>query len=96
MVVNFTPTEQEQKNLPQLLQETLNALEKAKAAGGGKSETDVLFGGLEGELQKLAASATEAAKSGGGASDGNGDATDGDSKASEMTNISSDCLCWRG
>mgnify|MGYP000063203529 CR=1 FL=1 len=83
MVVNFTPTEQEQKNLPQLLQETLNALEKAKAAGGGKSETDVLFGGLEGELQKLAASATEAAKSGGGTADGNGDGTEGDSKASE-------------
>ena len=83
MVVNFTPTEQEQKNLPQLLQETLNALEKAKASGGGKSETDVLFGGLEGELQKLAASATEAAKSGGGTADGNGDGTEGDSKASE-------------
>ena len=83
MVVNFTPTEQEQKNLPQLLQETLNALEKANAAGGGKSETDVLFGGLEGELQKLAASATEAAKSGGGTADGNGDGTEGASKASE-------------
>ena len=83
MVVNFTPTEQEQKNLPQLLQDTLNALEKAKAAGGGKSETDVLFGGLEGELQKLAASATEAAKSGGGTADGTGDGTEGDSKASE-------------
>ena len=83
MVVNFTPTEQEQKNLPQLLQETLNALEKAKAAGGGKSETDVLFGGLEGELQKLAASATEAAKSGGGTADGSGDGTESDSKASE-------------
>ena len=83
MGVNFTPTEQEQKNLPQLLQETLNALEKAKAAGGGKSETDVLFGGLEGELQKLAASATEAAKSGGGAADGTGDGTEGNSKASE-------------
>ena len=83
MVVNFTPTEQEQKNLPQLLQETLNALEKAKAAGGGKSETDVLFGGLEGELQKLAASATEAAKSGGGKADGTGDGSEGDSKASE-------------
>ena len=83
MVVNFTPTEQEQKNLPQLLQETLNALEKAKAAGGGKSETDVLFGGLAGELQMLAGTATEAAKSGGGTADGTGDGTEGDSKASE-------------
>lgn len=83
VVVNFTPTETEKKDLPQLLQETLNALEKAKAAGGGKSETDVLFGGLEGELTKLAAAATEAAKSGGGTSDGSGDGTEGDSKASE-------------
>ena len=83
MVVNFTPTEQEQKNLPQLLQDTLNALEKAKAAGGGKSETDVLFGGLEGELLKLASSAVEAAKSGGGSANGTGDGTEGDSKASE-------------
>ena len=84
VVVNFTPTEAEQKNLPQLLQETLNALEKAKAAAG-KSETDVLFGGLEGELTKLAAAATEAAskQAGGGASDGKGDGSEGDSKAAE-------------
>ncbi len=84
VVVNFTPTEAEQKNLPQLLQETLNALEKAKAAAG-KSETDVLFGGLEGELTKLAAAATEAAskQAGGGTSDGKGDGSEGDSKAAE-------------
>ena len=84
VVVNFTPTEAEQKNLPQLLQETLNALEKAKAAAG-KSETDVLFGGLEGELTKLAAAATQAAskQAGGGTSDGKGDGSEGDSKAAE-------------
>ncbi len=84
VVVNFTPTDAEEKNLPQLLQETLNALEKAKAAAG-KSETDVLFGGLEGELTKLAAAAKEAAskQAGGGTSDGEGDGTGGDSKAAE-------------
>jgi chemotaxis protein MotB len=62
VVVNFTPTEAEQKDLPQLLQQTLNAIEKAKAATG-KSEQDVLFGGIEGQLAELAAAASAAAKS---------------------------------
>jgi len=62
VVVNFTPTEAEQKDLPQLLQETLNAIEKAKSATG-KSEQDVLFGGIEGQLAQLAATASAAAKS---------------------------------
>ena len=62
VVVNFTPTEAEQKDLPQLLQQTLNAIEKAKAATG-KSEQDVLFGGIEGQLAELAAAASTAAKS---------------------------------
>ena len=63
VVVNFTPTESEQKNLPQLLQKTLNAIEKAKAATG-KSEQEVLFGGMEGQLAQLAAAASSAAASG--------------------------------
>ena len=62
VVVNFTPSESGQKDLPQLLQQTLNAIEKAKAATG-KSEQDVLFGGIEGQLAKLASAASAAAKS---------------------------------
>ena len=62
VVVNFTPTEAEQKDLPQLLQKTLNAIEQAKAATG-KSEQDVLFGGIEGQLAELAEAASAAAKS---------------------------------
>ena len=62
VVVNFTPTEAEQKDLPQLLQQTLNAIQKAKAATC-KSEQDVLFGGIEGQLAELAAAASAAAKS---------------------------------
>ena len=62
VVVNFTPTESEQKDLPQLLQKTLNAIEKAKAATG-KAEQDVLFGGIEGQLAELASMASAAAKS---------------------------------
>ena len=62
VVVNFTPTEAEQKDLPQLLQKTLNAIEKAKAATG-KSEQEVLFGGIEGQLAQLANAASAAAQS---------------------------------
>ncbi len=85
VVVNFTPTDAEQKDLPQLLKDTLNALETANAAAG-KSESEVLFGGLEGQLEKLAAAVSEATKkeSGGGLGDGSGDSNEGDSKASEQ------------
>ena len=60
VVVNFTATDAEEKDLPQLLQQTLNAIEKAKSAAG-KSEQEVLFGGLEGTLTQLAQAAQSAA-----------------------------------
>lgn len=53
VVLNFTPTEAEEKELPQLLQETLNAIEKAKSAAG-KSEKDILVGGIEDKLEQVA------------------------------------------
>ena len=53
VVLNFTPTEADEKELPQLLQETLNAIEKAKSAAG-KSEKDVLVGGIEDKLEQVA------------------------------------------
>ena len=53
VVLNFSPNEAEEKELPQLLQETLNAIEKAKSAAG-KSEKDVLVGGLEDKLKQVA------------------------------------------
>ena len=62
VVVNFTATESEEKDLPQLLQKTLNAIEKAKAATG-KAEQEILFGGLEGQLAQLAQAASAAAES---------------------------------
>ncbi len=60
VVVNFTATDAEEKDLPQLLQQTLNAIEKAKTAAG-KSDQEVLFGGLEGTLTQLAQAAQSAA-----------------------------------
>tara|TARA_B100000963_G_scaffold231668_1_gene202244 strand:- start:3752 stop:4909 length:1158 start_codon:yes stop_codon:yes gene_type:complete len=59
VVLNFTPSQSEEKELPQLLQETLNAIEKAKSAAG-KSEKDVLVGGLENKLKELAKAADKA------------------------------------
>ena len=54
----YSRTDAEQKDLPQLLKDTLNALETANAAAG-KSESEVLFGGLEGQLEKLALAAAK-------------------------------------
>ena len=52
VVVNFTPTDAPEENMPQLLKETLNAIEQAKDAAG-KAEAEVLFGGLEQQLEKM-------------------------------------------
>ncbi len=62
VVVNFAATEAEQKDLPQLLQQTLNAIEQAKNASG-KAESEVLFGGMEQQLEQLAAAAQSALNS---------------------------------
>ena len=67
VVVNFTPTEAKDEELPNLLQETLEAIDKAKKAAG-KAEQEVLFGGLEQKLSQLAAAADAAIQSGKAAS----------------------------
>ena len=67
VVVNFTPTEAKDEELPKLLQETLNAIEEAKQAAG-KAEQEVLFGGLEQTLAQLAAAAESAMQSSSAAS----------------------------
>ena len=61
VVVNFTPTEADEKELPQLLQETLNAVESVKAASG-KSESEILIGGLEKKLADLATASSQKGK----------------------------------
>jgi chemotaxis protein MotB len=67
VVVNFTPTEAKDEELPNLLQETLEAIDKAKKAAG-KAEQEVLFGGLEQKLAQLAAAADAAMQSNSAAS----------------------------
>ncbi len=70
VVVNFTPLEAEEKDLPNLLQETLNSIEAVKSASG-KSESDVLFGGLEQKLAQLATAAASKGKMESESSEGN-------------------------
>ncbi len=54
VVVNFKSDADE--NLPQMLQETLDAIEQVKQATG-KDDQEILFGGLEEKLEKLALAA---------------------------------------
>ena len=66
VVVNFTPTDAKVEELPNLLKETLDAIDKAKEAAG-KSDQEVLFGGLEQQLAQLATAASEALEQSSGA-----------------------------
>ena len=59
VVVNFTASDAEQQNLPQLLKETLNALDAAKQAAG-KADQEVLFGGLDQKLNQMIAATEQA------------------------------------
>ncbi len=61
VVVNFTPLDSEEEELPNLLRETLNSIESVRAASG-KSDTEVLIGGLEKQLAMLAAAANKTGK----------------------------------
>ncbi len=57
VVVNFTPLDAKEKELPNLLKETLDSIESVKSSSG-KSETEVLIGGLEKALSNLATAAS--------------------------------------
>jgi len=59
VVVNFTASDAEEQDLPQLLRETLNAIEKAQNAAG-KADQEVLIGGLNEKLGQLMADASAA------------------------------------
>ena len=61
VVINFPSEDTTQTDLPSLIEETLTALAEARQASG-QAEQEVLFGGLEQELAKLATAAKEAAE----------------------------------
>ena len=58
VVINFPSEDTEQRDLPSLIQETLQALAEARQASG-QAESEVLFGGLEQQLAQLAAAAQQ-------------------------------------
>ena len=76
VVVNFTPTKANEDELPNLLQKTLDSIDSVKAASG-KSESEVLFGGLEKQLAKLATAASSKGS-------GEGDSNEGDNKGESL------------
>mgnify|MGYP001462850537 FL=1 len=62
VVINFPEEKTSDEDIGTMIAETLEALNEARQkAGSGASEQEVLFGGVEAELEKLAASMTEAA-----------------------------------
>ncbi|MBC34076.1 MAG: flagellar motor protein MotB [Rickettsiales bacterium] len=69
VIVNFTPTKVKEKDLPNFLQETLNAIEAVKSASG-KSDSEVLIGGLEKQLAKLASASAQKGKNDAKSSEG--------------------------
>ena len=91
VVVNFTPTEAADEELPNLLQQTLAAIEKAKQAAG-KSDQDILFGGLEQQLAQLAAAASDALDSSAAKSEEAKAEAEEQKKANERAEIAEDEL----
>ena len=61
VVINFPSEDTTQTDLPSLIDETLTALAEARQASG-QADQEVLVGGLEQELAKLATAAKEAAE----------------------------------
>ena len=58
VVINFPEKEKSQEDIASMVKETMAALSEARQASG-QAESEVLFGGLEGQLQELAASLEE-------------------------------------
>jgi len=60
VVINFPEEKTSDEDISTMIAETLEALNEAREnTGSGASEQDVLFGGIEAELEKLAASMNE-------------------------------------
>ena len=60
VVVNFKSNDQSAEDLQQMIQKTLEAIEEVKSATG-KVDQEILFGGLEEKLEKLALAAQSSA-----------------------------------
>ena len=90
VVINFPEEQQNQEEIKSMIQQTMAALAEARQ-GTGASESEVLFGGLEAELQQLAASlneeATENGTNVGGSSNEENEKLENASKATEELTV---------
>ena len=91
VVVNFTPTDAPDQELPNLLQQTLNAIEQMKQASG-KADQEVLFGGMEQTLAQLALAAETAMQAASAAAQDATEAAEEKQKSNERAEIAEDEL----
>ena len=91
VVVNFTPTDAPDEELPNLLKQTLNAIEQMKEASG-KADQEVLFGGMEETLAQLAMAAESAMQSASDASQDSADSAQDQQDSNERAQIAEDEL----
>ncbi|MDS9949148.1 MAG: OmpA family protein, partial [Planktomarina sp.] len=82
VVINFPEQEKSQEDIASMVKETMAALSEARQASG-QAESEVLFGGLEGQLQELAASLEE-----GQPEDGQGDGNSSEKVSEKVENAS--------
>ena len=78
VIVNFNPMETDEKEI----QEAVKAIESVKAASG-KSETEVLFGGVEKQLAKLTSATNKKGKNESESDDGNNEGSSTDTSKEE-------------
>ena len=78
VIVNFNPMETDEKEM----QEAVKAIESVKAASG-KSETEILFGGVEQQLAKLTSASNKKGKNESESDDGNNEGSSTDTSKEE-------------
>ena len=78
VIVNFNPMETDEKEM----QEAVKAIESVKAASG-KSETEILFGGVEKQLAKLTSASNKKGKNESESDDGNNEGSSTDTSKEE-------------
>ena len=78
VIVNFNPMETDEKEM----QEAVKAIESVKAASG-KSETEILFGGVEKQLAQLTTASNQKGKKDAEANDGENQGTSEDTSKEE-------------
>ena len=79
VIVNFNPMETDEKEM----QEAVKAIESVKVKASGKSETEILFGGVEKQLAKLTSASNKKGKNQSESDDGNNEGSSTDTSKEE-------------